>query len=73
MSEDFTVKTAPAALGLSERTVRRRLGYYRDMQAGRRLKAWQRALAIPYRHRLGYPYRIPAEVIDALRRVEAVA
>lgn len=70
---DLTPKQAADALDLSERTVRRRLAIYRQVCAGRKVSARLKALAIPYRLRLGVPYRIPAEVVDELRSVEAIA
>lgn len=73
MNGDATPKQAAEVLGISERTVRRRLAIYRLIVSGKRVAARDRALAIPYRHRLGVPYQIPAECLEAIRRVEVVA
>lgn len=74
MSNDtLSPKEAAAVLGISERTVRRRLSIYREIVAGKRVRAVDRRLAIPYRHRLGVPYQIPAETVEQIRSVEAVA
>ena len=72
MKDDFTPKECAEATGLSERTVRRRLHLYRRALAGDQVTVAELALAIPYRIRLGVPYRIPAEVVDALQRVETI-
>ena len=61
---DISPKQFATATGLSERTVRRRIGYFRRIVAGKTVPVRLRSLAIPYRFRLGIPYRIPAEVLS---------
>ena len=60
---DLSPKQFAAATGLSLRTVLRRLGYFTRIVTGKPVPARLRLLAIPYRFRLGIPYRIPAEVL----------
>lgn len=74
MDNDLSPKELASATGLSERTIRRRLALYRRAVVDHApVPVATLRLAIPYRHRLGVPYRIPAEVAELLRRAEAIA
>lgn len=60
---DLSVKEFATATGLSEKTVRRRVRLFERAATGEPIPLNRLPLAIPFRVRLGRPYRIPAEIL----------